>query len=386
MSLSHTQFIDHKTLPWLTPRAVYIHIPFCAYHCGYCDFAVSTDPTLHELYLDALEIEMSGEPEYIDTIYIGGGTPTYLSLRQLERLFVMIQKRFPGHWRECTIESTAESISEEKLAFLKSVNVTRVSLGIQSFSNRTRNALDRRHGHDEIHNSINAIRKTGFLQSWDLIFAAPNQTIEDWLLDLEFVDEYLPEHVSTYCLTYEKGTPFWKMREKGIIQPVDEDRELEMYEVAIEHMSRNYEHYEISSFALNRNRCLHNEHYWANYAYHGFGVGAARYLQGTRAVNVRDANVYIRRIITEGDATQSAETLPPRERARETMAVQLRRCDGIQRESFRKQTGFELDEFCESPLRFLVGEGLMTDTGNHVRISRRGRPLADGIIARLLQG
>lgn len=341
---------------------------------------------MHELYLDALEIELSGEPEYVDTIYVGGGTPTFLSLNQLERLFAKIHARFPGDWRECSIESTAESVTEEKLAFLKSSKVNRISLGIQSFSERTRNALDRRHRHEEIEKSIFAIRQSGLLQSWDLMFAAPNQTIDDWSIDLEKVGDFLPEHVSTYCLTYEKGTPFWKMREKGFIKPVNEEGELEMYEMAINQLTQKYEHYEISSFALDGHRCLHNEYYWANYAYHGFGVGAARYLQGARAVNVRDTQNYIRRIMSEGDATQSTETLPPRERARETMAVQLRRSDGIHRESFEEQTGFSLDELCESPLRFLVAEGLMLDDGTHVQISRRGRPLADGIIARLLQG
>jgi oxygen-independent coproporphyrinogen-3 oxidase len=222
--------------------------------------------------------------------------------------------------------------------------------------------------------------------SFDLIFAAPGQTPAEWAADLSDALRHDPDHVSTYGLTFEKGTPLWKDRERGQVSAVPEDAELAMYEHAIDRLTRaGFEHYEISNFARPGRRSAHNQRYWANEAYWGVGVGAARYVDGRREVNVRDTKLYIRRVLAGESPTQQSEELPPRERAVETMATQLRRADGVVRDRFREQTGFTLDNIT-GRLAGLVAQGLLSDTGLSVHLTARGKCVADGVIADLMKG
>jgi oxygen-independent coproporphyrinogen III oxidase len=378
--------------PWLEPRTAYVHVPFCGHHCGYCDFAVSAgQDELVEPYLDALEIELRSldRPRPVETIFIGGGTPTYLRLPQLERLLSSIRRWLPpvaGTHLEFSIESTPESLDTDKVALMHDFGVNRVSIGVQSFHGHLLESLDRRHGIEQIEKSIDAVRARIPAISLDLIFAAPGQSLEEWDRDLDAALEFRPEHLSTYGLTYEKGTPLWKSRERGTLRTVGENDELAMYERAMDRLTAaGYEQYEISNFARPGHRCRHNERYWANDAYFGVGVGAARYVDGSREMNTRDTALYIQRVRAGESPTFQRERLPPRERAFETLAVQLRRSDGIDRDDFRKRTGFELDELIREPLAVFVDDGLLFDDGRTVTLSRRGRCLADGIIMHFMK-
>ncbi|HEY2784361.1 MAG TPA: radical SAM family heme chaperone HemW [Fimbriiglobus sp.] len=379
--------------PWLEPRTAYIHVPFCGHHCGYCDFAVTAGQDfLIELYLDALEIELQSlaTPRPVESLFIGGGTPTYLNPDQLGRLLESIRRWLPpqsgtADKLEYSIESTPESLDEEKTSLLASFGVSRISVGVQSFRAQRLSALDRRHGVEHISRAIEAVRHQRLDLSLDLIFAAPGATLDEWQSDLKAAVGFNPDHLSTYGLTYEKGTPIWKDRASGRVRPVTEDVELAMYEAAIVGLTESgYEQYEISNFARPGKRCRHNERYWANEAYYGFGVGAARYVRGVRELNVRNTNDYVKRILGGESPTFQSETLPPRDRAVETMAVQLRRCDGIERSAFRIQTEYELDELIGKKLPSLVSEGLITDDGHRIRLTRRGLCVADGIIESLM--
>ena len=177
----------------------------------------------------------------------------------------------------------------------------------------------------------------------------------------------------------------WKRRERGQVRPLDEDAELTLYSTAIDVLeAAGFEHYEISSFARPGCRCRHNEVYWANEAYFGFGMGAARYVRGRRELNTRDLKTYIRRVLSGEPATFQSEELGPEERARETMAVQLRRAEGIDRAAFRKQTGFDLEATASPSLGAIIEQGLLADDGTSVRLTRRGKYVADGVIERLL--
>jgi oxygen-independent coproporphyrinogen-3 oxidase len=288
---------------------------------------------------------------------------------------------------EFSIEATPESISAEKVAVLADAGVNRVSLGVQTFRPDLLARLDRIHTPDHIGPALDQIRKRIENVSLDLIFGVPGQTVADWNKDLAAALAFAPDHVSTYGLTYEKGTPLWKRREQGAVEPVAEDDELAMYTLAMERLvGTGFEQYEVSNFARPGRRCRHNETYWANQAYFGFGVGAARYVEGRREVNCRNTADYIRRVLAGQPATFHSERLPPEESARETAAVQLRRAEGISRSQFREQTGMDFDRLTAGRAAGLTGEGLLEDDGTSVRLTLRGRCVADGVVTKLAWG
>jgi oxygen-independent coproporphyrinogen-3 oxidase len=423
--------------PWLEPRTAYVHVPFCAHHCGYCDFAVAAGQDhLIDLYLEALAAELAtlGTPRFVESLFIGGGTPTHLAPSQLERLLETIRTWLPVQGTgvrgqgsgdrsqeserqqtgvrgqesaktpvlssltpvpcpltpeltpEFTVEANPDSLTEEKAAVLAAFGVNRVSLGVQSFRPETLTALERRHAPEHIPRAVEAVRRHVPVISLDLIFGAPGSTVAGWAADLDAALALEPQHVSTYGLTYEKGTPLWKRRSRGALVPVAEDDELAMYEHAMDRLAAaGFEHYEISNFARSGFRCRHNERYWANEAYYGFGVGAARYVGGVRELNVRDTKLYVRRALSGEPTAFQREELSPRDRAFETVATQLRRGDGIDRARFREQTGFDLEELASAGLARLRDAGVVTDDGARVRLTRRGRCVADAAVAELLK-
>jgi oxygen-independent coproporphyrinogen-3 oxidase len=375
--------------PWLWPRAAYVHVPFCAHHCGYCDFAVATGrDDLIDPYLDALANELStlAVPRGVRTLFLGGGTPTHLSAGQLERLLIALDRWLPLEaGGEFSVEANPDSLDADKVAVLADHGATRVSLGAQSFHPRLLQVLERRHAPVEVPRAVERVRRRIREVSLDLIFGVPGQTEAEWRQDLARALELGPDHVSTYGLTYEKGTPLWKQRQRGRLQPLGEEAELALYALAIDTLEEaGFEHYEISNFARAGRRSRHNQVYWANEAYFGFGMGAARYVLGRRELNVRDLRTYLRRVLAGEAATFQSEELPPEERARETMAVQLRRSDGIDRAPFQAQTGFDLDLLAGPAIARHVAGGLLDDDGRRVCLTRRGKYVADAVIERML--
>jgi len=377
--------------PWLWPRAAYVHVPFCAHHCGYCDFAIATGQDhLIELYLDALAAELSGlgEPQPVRTLFLGGGTPSHLTAAQLERLLSSVLRWLRlemGGDSEFSIECNPDSLTADKIAVLADHGVNRVSLGAQSFHPELLAMLERAHNPEETTRAVERVRRRIDNVSLDLIFGIPGQTETLWRTDLAHALALEADHLSTYGLTYEKGTPLWKRRQRGQLRPLDEDSELTLYALAIDTLDEaGFEQYEISNFARPGRRCLHNQTYWANEAYFGFGMGAARYVLGRRELNTRDLQRYIRQALSGESVTWQSEQLPPRERARETMAVQLRRAEGIDRAAFLMQTGFDLDAVAGAALALHVDQGFLADDGRSVRLTRRGKYVADAVIERLL--
>jgi oxygen-independent coproporphyrinogen-3 oxidase len=375
---------------WIEPRAAYLHIPFCAHRCGYCDFAISVGrDDLMPLYVDALGAEMAGlgTARAVETIFIGGGTPTHLPLHELDLLLQAIRRWLPlDPGGEFSIESNPESLSAEKCRLLADAGVTRVSIGVQTFQPHLLKALDRIHSREQIPFAIDAVKDAGMELSLDLIFGAPGATPLDWERDLTEAVAYDSRHISTYGLTYEKGTPLWKERERGRLAPVGEDDELAMYDFAIDFLtSRGFEQYEISNFARPGHRCRHNEHYWANEAYYGFGVGAARYANFNRELNVRSTPEYIRRVLAGESPTFQSEVLSPLERAYETLAVQLRRAEGIRFAEFAAQTGFAIDALVSARLPALLERGSLIRDEGGLRLTRAGQRLADAIVEDLLK-
>ena len=376
--------------PWVWPRAAYVHIPFCAHKCGYCDFAsLAGSDHLADRYLEALGREMAflGEPQPVDTIFIGGGTPTRLDARQLERLLVMVRRRFPitpgGEW---TVEANPGTLDAEKADVLAAGGVNRVSLGAQSFQPDLLKALERNHSPEEVPRALELVRPRFPFWSFDLIFGVPGSTPELWADDLETALQLGPSHLSCYGLVYEKGTALWKQEKAGLIRPVDEEAERSMYEHTIDRLTlEGLAMYEISNFARAGHESRHNLVYWSNDAYFGVGLGAARYVRGVRSSNTRDLPGYLRRIEEGREATGPTETLEPEARARETAVLMLRRTIvGLDRDDFLRRTGFDFDSIAGDALPRHLAGGLLEDDGRRVRFTREGLFLADTVLGDLL--
>jgi oxygen-independent coproporphyrinogen-3 oxidase len=366
-----------------------VHVPFCAHHCGYCDFAVATRQDQQiDRYVEALSAELSrlGQPEPVETIFLGGGTPTHLDPHQLARLLAVVRRWLPLMPEyEFSVEANPGTLDAEKISVLADHGVNRLSLGAQSFQQHLLRFLERQHQPADVTRAVEAAKRRIARVSLDLIFGVPGQTLEDWHADLRQALLLQPDHLSTYGLTYEKGTRLWKQQQRGEVRPLNEEQELNLYAHAIDVLEEaGFEHYEISNFALPGRRCRHNQVYWANEAYFGFGMGAARYVQGRRELNTRNLHTYLSRIEAGEPATFQSEMLEPEQRARETLALQLRRSEGIHRHRFREQTGKELDVLAGPAMARHVELALLVDDGISVRLSRRGKYLADALIEELL--
>ncbi|MDG3006576.1 radical SAM family heme chaperone HemW [Paludisphaera mucosa] len=377
--------------PWLRPRAAYVHVPFCAHKCGYCDFAsLAGADHLADRYLDALERETAaklGEPHEVDTIFIGGGTPTRLDVAGLERLVATVRRWLPlapgGEW---TVEANPGTLDADKADVLARAGVDRISLGAQSFQPKLLTALERNHRPEEVGRAVEIVRDRFPRWSLDLIFGVPGSTLDDWRADLEATLALDPSHLSCYGLVYEKGTALWKQLQRGEVAPVVEDVEREMYELVIDRLeSAGLHMYEISNYARPGHESRHNLVYWANDAYWGLGLGAAEYVDGVRTVNTRDLQAYLKRIEAGEAATGPKEQLDPEARARETAMLMLRRTQvGVDRDDFRLRTGYDFDAMFGPVLARFVAEGLLEDDGRRVRFTHEGRFLADRVLCEVV--
>jgi oxygen-independent coproporphyrinogen-3 oxidase len=245
--------------------------------------------------------------------------------------------------------------------------------------------LERNHDSADVPRAVNLVKHRIPHVSLDLIFGVPGQNTAQWADDLRRALALEPDHISTYGLTYEKGTRLWKQRRLGQVEALDEDAELRLYELAMDTLeAAGFPQYEISSFARPGGRCRHNQVYWANEAYFGFGMGAARYVEGRRELNTRDLHAYLERTLSGHAATFQSECLDPEERARETMALNLRRSEGIVRLRFQEQTGYDVDDLAGPAIERHVELGLLEDDGQQVRLTRPGKCVADAVIRNLL--
>ncbi|HZZ77449.1 MAG TPA: radical SAM family heme chaperone HemW, partial [Gemmataceae bacterium] len=323
----------------------------------------------------------------VNTLFFGGGTPTYLPHRPLERLLTMTRRWLPlDPGGEFSVEGNPSGLDTDKIALLHAFGVGRLSLGAQSFQPRLLEVLERDHRPIDVPRVVEMVRARIENLSLDLIFGVPEQTPAQWRDDMQQALALEPTHIATYGLTYEKGTRLWKQRERGQVTALDEDTEHDFYVAAMDTLeAAGFVHYEISNFARPGFECRHNQVYWANHAYLGFGVGAARYVNGVRELNTRDTRTYINRLLAGQSPTFQSECLPPRERAIETIAVQLRRAPGIDRRDFQMQTGFALDALVAPKMCELAAQGLLCDDGPSVRLTKRGKCLADAVVESVMR-
>jgi oxygen-independent coproporphyrinogen-3 oxidase len=288
-----------------------------------------------------------------------------------------------GEW---TVEANPGTLDAEKADILAEAGVNRVSLGAQSFAPALLRVLERQHGHPEVVQAVAIVRPRFPRWSLDLIFGIPGSTVGDWSNDLDTALGFEPTHLSCYGLVFEKGTALWTQRQKGLVRPLEEDVERTMYETTIDRLAEaGLAMYEISNFAVPGQESRHNLAYWANDAYFGFGVGAARYIRGVRSVNTRDLAAYLLRIESGKSAAGAREELQREARARETAVLMLRRVrTGIERDDFHRRTGFELDALARLAIERFTMSGDLEDDGQRVRLSRQGLFVADRVLCELL--
>lgn len=374
----------------MTYRSVYIHVPFCRHRCGYCDFTlVAGRDDLIAAYLDALAIELLrvDAPVEIDTLFFGGGTPTHLPPEDLTRLFWLVRERYrPADGYEFSVEANPANLSDETVRVLAESGVNRVSLGAQSFDSQALTMLERDHTPADIASAVERLRRAGIENvSLDLIFGVPGQSLAGWRDTLQRAIELGPRHVSAYGLTFEKGTSFWTRREKGQLSPAEEELERSMYAAAMDELpAAGLLQYELSNYACPAFESRHNQVYWAAEPFEAFGPGAARYLNGVRRTNHRSVFTWIKRLNAGESPVADVDELSPEGRASEAIFVGLRRTAGIDRETFRAMTGFDLDALAGEAIRRQVELGLLEDAGTQIRLTREGRFVADSVIAEFL--
>ena len=371
------------------PRSVYVHIPFCRHRCGYCNFALVADRDhLIDPFLDALEseIHLVSHSHEIDTLFLGGGTPSHLSKKQLSRLGEIIQSKFSfADGAEVSAECNPSDISESLLNSLCSIGVNRISLGVQSFNAAKLKVLQRDHDGEIAKRAFNlALEKTGNV-SMDLIFAAPDETQSQWESDLETALALQPSHLSTYELTWEKGTTFWNRKSRGELDSSSEDLRVEMYQAAIDCCnSAGLQQYEVSSFAAPRKRCQHNLQYWLCNPWFAFGPSAASFTHGVRKTNHRSPTTWMKRIVAGDSAVGETEELSTRDRAIERLIFGLRMVDGIEVQAFESAVGATLESLTGDTIADLVERGLVERSQTHVRLTADGRMVADTVSVELL--
>ncbi|MBX3441996.1 MAG: radical SAM family heme chaperone HemW [Planctomyces sp.] len=383
--------VEPAIAPWGPPRAAYVHVPFCRHRCGYCDFTlIAGRDDLIDRYLDALALEIERElpgPVEVDTLFFGGGTPSHLSPDQLARLFGIVGSRISlVPEGECSIEANPLDLDNERLAALVQAGVNRVSIGVQSFQPGELRLLERDHTGIEARDAVRRVRRAIPNVGVDLIFGTPGQSLADWSASLEACLALEPAHVSTYGLTFEKGTSFWSRRERGALRQSPEDLEREMYELAMEQLpAAGVPQYEISNFARPGFECRHNETYWDARSCWAFGPGAASYLGGVRRQNHRSTTTWIARTLTREVAPPAlVEELSPEDRAREAAMLGLRRTRGIDSAAFERRFGAAPRSLAGAAFERLVSAGWLEESSGWLRLTREGRCVADTVLMEFL--
>ena len=388
--------------PAVAPFGVYLHVPFCVHICRYCDFVTYAGrEALIPAYVAALAEEIRQEPgrwpgplPRVSSVFWGGGTPSLLPPDAFAEVHRAIEEVFG--WRgahpEITVEANPETVDESYWAALCEAGVNRVSLGVQSFQPAGLRALDRAHDPAMAVAAVESARRAGIDNvSFDLIFGWAGQTGDDWAADLARAVALAPRHVSLYALTVEERTALAADIARGRVPAPDDDRQADLYEQAVEALdAAGYDGYEVSNWARREggsslpNRSRHNLLYWRNGEYLGFGVGAHSHFRGRRFGNGRLVRRYIEQVGRGGHAPATDEAIDAATAMGETMMLGLRLAEGVSRAAFRARHGADLAAVFGSQLAELASLGLLVDDAESVRLTRRGRLVANEVVLRFL--
>ncbi len=371
---------------------LYIHIPFCRSKCQYCDFysLATKEDTLFDGYLDAVcdHIKEAGElaPNYkVDTVYFGGGTPSFFGADGLAVILTAIRRNFDvDNNAEITFECNPDSVSDKLLHRLRAEGFNRVSLGIQSDDDEMLKKLGRPHTYAQAVTAYQRIRKAGFRNiSVDLMYGLPGQEILDWTATLDNVLRLNPEHISCYALKIEDGTPFAQV--KDALNLPDDDTQADMYLAAVETLKgRGFRQYEISNFAAPGYESRHNLKYWLTRPYLGFGPGAHSDFGGRRYSFVRDLDAYIQGVLQGGDIIDESEIIPKRERCGEYLMLRLRTVQGINEQEYRSTYFMDFAPL-QARLEQFRTQGWAEQTDGRWHFTPKGFLLSNQLIGDLLE-
>ena len=399
--------------------SLYVHIPFCKTKCPYCDFNTYQGiESLMGSYVNALALEIQvwgrtlGRPR-VNTIFFGGGTPSYIPLDHLELLLAAVAESFeviPG--AETTAEANPGDLAAAALKRLLGMGVNRLSIGVQSLDDSVLTLLGRRHTAAEAVEAYRLARQAGFQSvNLDLMYGLPGQTMAQWRDTLERMLELGPPHMSLYCLSLEEGTPMERWVRQGQLPEPDPDLAADMYELAQEALAQSrYDHYEISNWAMPGFRCLHNMAYWLNLPYLGVGPGAHSYLHGRRFWDVASPPLYIRQVQSwacqpvlkgvEGDVRRvgsldwetlssigpvgGVEPIGPRLEMAETLFMGLRLLDGLSIDDFERRYDADVKQLYGPQIQELSEQGLLEHHDGALRLTSRGCLLANQVFMRFL--
>lgn len=376
--------------------AIYVHIPFCRSKCLYCDFN-SCAGREAEIpgYVEALVREIGGAASdgvTARTLYIGGGTPSLLSPAQVEAVVAACRERFGlRDEAEVTLEANPGTVDGSYLAAVASAGVNRLSLGVQSFDDGLLRFLGRIHTADEAREAVRLARAAGFSSvSLDLIYALPGQTEASWERDVKEALALAPEHLSLYALNVEEETPLAALVAKGRVEVPSADEAATLHEVAERILdAAGFEHYEISSWARRRGdggtyRSRHNLAYWSDEPYLGYGAGAHSYFGGRRFWNESEPSRYVGLITEAGSAETGADSIDPVRGGQDYLMLGLRVTDGVDLRREQARYGLDVAALCASEIAELEGLGLLATGQGRLRLTRRGRLVANEVLLRLL--
>ncbi len=380
------------------PSSAYIHVPFCSHHCGYCNFTlISGRSDLVEPFLEALELELKSVlsvPKLVHTIFIGGGTPSYLSPQELHKLLeIVLRWLAPSAQAEFSCELNPIHCDAERLRVLRDFGVNRLSLGGQSFSDRKLQVLERDHDGRQLQAALEVTSERIANVSLDLIFAAPGETLREWQADVRQALKSPIKHLSTYGLTIERGAAFYGRNLRGAIEEVDADLQLAMYEHAMDAMADvGWDHYEVSNFACPGFRCRHNENYWLGEPWWAFGPGAASFVENQdgegsflRNTNHRSTTSYIKRVRAGRSPVAESDAVTREQLVRERLVFGLRRLEGVSLQQLSEQWGSPVRPLFEPYLSNYLEQGwLKLDASNRLQLTRPGLVISDGLWPDLL--
>jgi oxygen-independent coproporphyrinogen III oxidase len=375
-------------------KAAYLHIPFCEHICHYCDFnKVFLKGQPVDEYLRSLEIEIkntlaSYPTTQLSTIYVGGGTPTSISLQQLEYFLDIIQKHlFPrGNIQEFTFEANPGKLEKEKLQLLKEAGVNRISFGVQSLDDELLHRIGRTHRKKDVMDTIALAQDVGFENiNIDLMYGLPGQTMNMFKETIELSFQLNVQHFSAYSLIVEPKTVFYNLMMKGQLHLPTQDEEADMYEYIMDQMNNHgYIQYELSNFALKGYESRHNLTYWDNEEYYGFGAGAHSYIHGTRRSNAGPLKKYMKKIEEKGFPFLEENQISKEEAMEEEMFLGLRKTEGVSKRKFFEKYNLMIEDVFQVQIDEQKRKGLLEETEEFIRLTHKGKMLGNEVFQAFL--
>lgn len=370
---------------------IYIHIPFCAKRCLYCDFFSSTDMQFKTPYIQAIIREMELRKDYIDnepieTIYFGGGTPSQLGEKDFEKIFDAINRIFDtSQCQEITLEANPDDMTPEYVASLQKLPFNRISMGVQSFQEKDLRFLNRRHNREQAIRAVALCKEHGISNiNIDLIYGLPGQTLDEWSLNLEEAILLDVPHISAYHLIYEERTALYKLLKEGGITPVDEELSVSLFSTLINRLTKaGYLHYEISNFARPGYISQHNSSYWLSKKYIGIGAAAHSYNGSNRLWSVSSLPLYLKGIATETPAVE-IEELDENTQYNDFIITRLRTMWGIQLQKIKELFGEEKWNYLKQQAEPYLQQDLLNLQNETLKLSKKGIFISDGIMSDLL--